>query len=139
MRSPHLRARAVYSIIRAMEKFSFLLLLCGTLCLTGCFTVDSAPVKGGGEHVVLHNYGWKFFDWVPLFCGSTEGSGTAFFRDDVTFEKIQNRFVKYANGRPIVCPVFDENDEKFISILGIPFPIPYLFTYKEISLSGTLK
>lgn len=124
-----------------MKILVILALLAGTSCLTGCFTVDSSPIKGGGEHVVMRNYGWKFFDWIPLLCGSTseKGAGVAFFRDDVTYEKIQARFVKYANGRTIESPVFDENDEKFISMLGVPIVIPYLFTYQEITLSGTLR
>ena len=124
-----------------MKILATLALAVGTSCLTGCFTVESTPIKGGGEHVVMRNYGWKFFDWVPLFCGniSEKSSGTVFFRDDVTYGKIKDRFLKYANGRPVECPVFDENDEKFISMLGVPVVVPYLFTYQEITLSGTFR
>ena len=124
-----------------MKTLTILTALCGTLCLSGCFTVDTSTLKPSGrEHVVMNNYGWKFFDWVPLFCGNaTEGSWWAFvmFRDDVTMEKIQGRFAKYAAGREIECPVYDVNDSSFISIFGIP--IPYIITYNKITLSGTLK
>jgi len=112
-----------------------------TLCLTGCFTVEKATVKPtNAEHVVMNNFGWKFFDWIPLFCGNASedgATGCAFFRDDVTVEKVQARFMSYANGREIECPMYDINDSKFIYVLAIP--VPYLITYKEITLSGTLK
>jgi len=112
-----------------------------SLCLAGCFTVDTATIKStGSEHVVMRNYGWKLFDWIPLFSGNADpdsSMGCAFFRDDVTMDKIQARFVKYAEGRKIDCPVYDVNDTVILSVLGIP--IPYIVTYKEIQLSGTMK
>ena len=111
-----------------------------TLCLTGCFTIEKCPAVGGGEHVVMNNYGWQLFDCLPLWCGNaSEKSSMAFalFRDDVTVEKIQERFAKYANGRDIECPMYDISEEKKMSIFGIP--IPYLYTYREITLSGTIK
>ena len=124
-----------------MKKISFAGLLLVTLCLTGCFTVDTAPLRPGtGDHVVMNNYGWKFFDWIPLFCGNADENGaTGFvlFRDDVTIEKIQARMAKYANGRTVECPVYDYVDTQFLSLFGIP--IPYVITYKEITLSGTVK
>ncbi len=50
---------------------------CATLCLTGCFTVDTAPSKyTGGEHVMMNNYGWKLFNWIPLFCGNADKDGS---------------------------------------------------------------
>ena len=124
-----------------MKNIGIAVLASATLCLAGCFTVDTARVKpGDGEHVVMNNYGWKFFDWIPLCCGNASEKasvGFALFRDDVTHEKIQARFETYANGRTVECPVYDVNDTKFISLFGIP--IPYLITYKEITLSGTVK
>jgi len=110
------------------------------MCLTGCFSVETTPVKTGGDHVVMNNYGWKFFDWIPLWCGNANEDPTMFFvlfRDDVTVEKVQKRFMKYANGREIDCPMYDIIEEKGIEVLGIP--IPYVYTYREITLSGTLK
>ena len=111
------------------------------LCLAGCFTVDTATFKkDGSEHVVMNNYGWKLFDWIPLFSGNADedaSCGVAFFRDDVTMDKIQARFVKYADGRRIECPAYSAKDTIFLWIMGIP--LPYIVTYKEINVSGTMK
>lgn len=124
-----------------MKICNLLSCLGATLCLTGCFSVDKATIKStGAEHVVMNNYGWKLFDWIPLFSGNAEEGAwceTAFFRDDVTMEKIQARFVKYAEGRQIESPVYDTNDSVIFSLFGIP--IPYIVTYKELTLSGTMK
>lgn len=124
-----------------MKIYGLILTVGATLCLGGCFSVDTAQVApGGGEHVVMNNFGWKFFDWIPLVCGNASekaSAGCVFFRDDVTLDKTQARFQKYANGRTVECPMYDVNDTKFISVFGIP--IPYLITYKEITLSGTMK
>lgn len=111
------------------------------LCLSGCFSVDTATVKStGAEHVVMNNYGWKLFDWIPLFSGNADPDATmgcAFFRDDVTMEKMQKRFMAHAEGRRVECPVYDVNDTVIFSLLGLP--IPYVITYKELTLSGTMK
>lgn len=124
-----------------MKKLSIVVLACVSLCLTGCFTTDSAKSKVDGcEYAFVNNYGWKFFDWIPLVCGNATPDATfkmAFFRDDVTVEKLQASFVRHANGRLIEDPVFDVNDLPYITVFGIP--IPYLITYKEITLSGTIK
>jgi len=112
-----------------------------TLCLTGCFSIETATVQStNAEHVVVNNWGWKLFDWIPLVSGNATEDAfmeTAFFRDDVTFEKLQTRLEKYANGREIDCPVFTPIDYQVFVIYGIP--IPYILTYKEYTLSGTLK
>ncbi len=123
-----------------MKNIGFVLAMCVTLCLTGCFTTDTAPVKGGGEHIMVNNYGVKFFNWIPLFCGNAaDDPSCAFvmFRDDVTLEKVQHRFAVAANGRTLDRPSHDVKSAIFHSIFGLP--IPYLFTYKEITLSGTAK
>lgn len=112
-----------------------------TLGLSGCFTVETAKLKSdGSEHVVMNNFGWKLFNWIPLASGDASGDSvndTTFFRDDVTLEKMQARFTAYAAGRRIDCPVVDANDTVFIHVFGIP--IPYVLTYKELTISGTMK
>lgn len=125
-----------------MKRLKIFLLASASLSLTGCFTVDTVTLGNGCEHVVMRNCGWKLLDWVPLFCGNADeksSCATAFFRDDVTMEKVQRRFADYAGARTIECPVYHVKDSIFTSVLGLPITIPYLFTYREIALSGTLK
>jgi len=114
----------------------------GALCLSGCYTLDSAPVLDTSrEHVLVQNYGWSLFNCIPIFCGNAAKDPSCpfvMFRDDVTMEKIQERFDEYAAGRSVECPVFHIDDTKFISIYSIPIPIPYIVCYKEVSLSATL-
>lgn len=123
-------------------KFSQILAVAGvTLCLSGCFTLDTATMKWSGEeHVMANNYGWTLFNWIPLFCGNAADDaecGFVMFRDDVTPEKVQHRVIKYAEGRQLMCPAYHTKDTVFLNVLGIP--IPYVICYKEITLSGTLK
>jgi len=124
-----------------MKKLYLLLVVGVTFCLSGCFTVDSATVKTEqAEHVVMNNWGWKFFNWIPLFCGNASedaACGTVLFRDDVTMDCLQKRFTAYAKGRQIIDPVYDVKDTVILNVFGIP--IPYVFTYNELTLSGTLK
>jgi len=101
----------------------------------------------GEEHVVAINYGWSLFNCIPLFCGNANGSGRvspwAFFRDDVTMDKVQARFLQHAadKGRQ----AHDLNYHNYSSVMfdlplvGFSIPIPYVITYKEIQLSGVLK
>jgi len=92
----------------------------------------------------MNNYGWKLFDWLPLFSGNPDEDvrkgyslGFRLFKDTVSMETMQACFAKYAEGRKIECPVYDVNDSVVYSVFGIP--IPYIITYKELTLSGTLK
>ena len=113
------------------------------LCLSGCYTLDSAPVSDTGrEHVLVQNYGWSLFNCIPILCGNAEKDPSCpfvMFRDDVAMEKIQARFDEYAAGRNVECPVFHFDDTKFISVYSIPVPIPYIVCYKEVSLSATIE
>ena len=112
------------------------------MCLSGCYTLDHAPVADTGrEHVLVQNYGWTLFNCIPIICGNAAKNPKCpfvMFRDDVTMEKIQTRFDEYAAGRNVECPVFHIDDSKFISVYSIPVPIPYIVCYKEVSLSATL-
>ena len=112
------------------------------LCLAGCFSLDTAPVRATGEeHVLVHNFGWRLFNCIPVVCGNADpdaSCGCAFFRDDVTIEKVQAHLAAHAGGREIRCPVYHNSDSVFFNIVGIPFPIPYVICYKEVSVSATL-
>lgn len=124
-----------------MRRIVVILGACVTLCLTGCFTVDTATMKWNGEeHVVVSNYGWSLFNWLPLGSGNADADstcGVAFFRDDVTPEKVQARFMQHANGRSVKTLVYHTYDTNVLYIFGIP--VPYILCYKEIYLSGTVK
>lgn len=101
---------------------------------------SSKLAPSGGEHILVNSYGWKLFDWIPLASGNAAedaSCGTVFFRDDVTPEKLQAVLMRTAGGRTIESPVFTTYDTVMTTVLGLP--IPYLFTYKEISLSGVVK
>jgi hypothetical protein len=67
----------------------------------------------------------------------------AFFRDDVTMDKVQYRFMDYAKNKGV-----EISDLKYtyydtvlfnLPIVQYPLPIPYLLCYREIQLSGNLK
>lgn len=121
--------------------------LCVTLCLMGCFSLDTAtPPSSGEEHVVVRNYGWVLFNYVPLVCGNSTKDAYfpwAFFRNDVTMDKVQSRFMDYAR-KTGKCPVdlkYTDYDTVMFNVplLQYPLPIPYLICYREIQLSGNLK
>ena len=130
---------------------SNILTLLAGLCLlagtAGCFSVDSAV---GGvseeEYVVVRNYGWKAFKFIPLVSGNaTEGAWFpwAVLRDDITMDKIQKRFMDHAGKRgktPVNLKYTDYDTVMFnLPLVQYPLPIPYLLCYREIQLSGTLK
>lgn len=120
---------------------------CVTICLTGCFSLDTAVLqKTGEEHVVVSNYGWYLFGYIPLACGNAAHNPCLpwmLFRDDVTMEKIQSRYMRYAKDRAKTPHELNyyTNDTVMFTIPGLnfPLPIPYILTYKEVQLSGVLK
>lgn len=133
-----------------MRLSSIYCLLFGTLCLTGCFSLDTGVSDiTREEQILVSNYGWKLFDCIPLFCGNaTEGtSGKVFpfvlFRDDVTMDKIQGRLMSYAarNQRQVDHLVYHDFSSVmlYLPMIGEVLPIPYVLTYRELQLSGVLK
>lgn len=126
-----------------MKTWLFIALAGVALGLSGCFSLESADVKmTNEEHVLARNFGWRLFNWIPLACGNASKDAECsfvLFRDDVTMEKVQSRFVDYAAGREILDPTYHNCDSVFFNIVGIPFPIPYVICYREVSLSGTIR
>ena len=124
-----------------------IVLLGAATCLAGCFTLDSADVHSTGEeHVCVGNRGWYLFNMVPLACGNAAEEPFMpwiFFRNDVTMDKIQKRFMDYANfyGKKPKDLTYHTEESVLFEIPGtdFPVPVPYLLTYKEIQLSGVLK
>ena len=121
--------------------------LSATICLTGCFTLDTADIHSTGEeHICVGNSGWYLFNFIPLACGNAAEDPImpwAFFRSDVTMDKIQHRFMKYANfyDKKSRDMSYYTQESVLFEIPGtdFPIPLPYLLTYKEIQLWGVLK
>lgn len=115
--------------------------------LTGCFSIEKARLNSSGEEQVLvSNYGWYLFHFIPLACGnSNERAITPWvlFRNDVTMDKVQKRFFSYADTRENI-KAEELSYRTYESVLfeipgsNIPIPLPYILSYKEIQLSGVL-
>ena len=113
----------------------FLLLstvLGATLCLAGCLSTEvSKSDVSGVEHIYTSDYGWKLFNCIPLF------------RPDITNERVQKALAEEAakRGKTAVDLAFHNYDTVLlqIPILYIPVPIPYVFCYHEVQLSGVLQ
>lgn len=126
--------------------FKLLAVVLTAIGLGGCFTIERAPLlRTNEEHVLVSNYGWYLFHFIPIACGNAnENRWTpwAHFRDDVTMDKIQRRFMMLADDpdKAIRDPVYTTYESVMLEIPGInfPLPIPYLLTYREIQLSGII-
>lgn len=115
---------------------------------TGCFSLEtSTTVHPEEEHVLVSNYGWYLFGFIPIVCGNADGESSfpfALFRNDVTMDKIQRAFMDYAEkqGKTDVYELSYSNDDTVLfEIPGtqFPVPIPYIVTYREIILSGSIR
>lgn len=130
-----------------MRQIRLILALGATICLAGCFTLDSADIRSTDEeHVCVGNRGWYLFHAIPIACGNAAEEPFMpwiFFRNDVTQDKIQKRFTDYARfyGKSIKDMSYYTQESVLFEIpaTDFPLPIPYLLTYKEIQLSGVLK
>ncbi len=125
-----------------------LAILCATLCLTGCFSIDRATLPHSeDDHLLVGNYGWYLFHVFPLACGNaSEDAWTPWvlFRNDVTMNKIQGRFMKAAADccKPHASNLTYTAHESVlfnVPLVNLPVPIPYFITYRELQLSGVLK
>lgn len=123
------------------------LLIVSLLILAGCFSIENSCLKTTlDQQVVVSNYGWYLFEFIPLACGNANENASlpwAFFRNDVTMDKIQARFFSYVDkkdGFETIDLSYRVNESVLFEIPGsnIPIPLPYIFTYKEIQLSGVL-
>ncbi|MGN0855150.1 MAG: hypothetical protein ACI4R9_06490 [Kiritimatiellia bacterium] len=118
---------------------------CAAFCLAGCFSLDHGRfVRTNEEHVLVSNYGWYLFDYIPLVCGNANKDRRlpwVMFRDDVQMDKIQYRFMDYAGERRARDLAYNTTDSVLLMIpgIGFPLPIPYVLTYREIQLSGVLE
>ena len=115
-----------------MKSSGLIIGLCATLCLTGCLSTEVSKSEVCGiEHIYVSDYGWKLFNCIPLF------------RPDITTERVQKALADEAASRKktAVDLTYRNYDTVLLEIpvLYIPVPIPYLFCYHEVQLSGVLQ
>lgn len=132
-----------------MGKLVTVLIWCGTLCLAGCFSIETGAMDSvDREHLLVSNYGWYLFHFIPLASGNANRDPLlpwVMFRNDVTMEKIQTRFMDYAGEHGGVDKVdnlaYTTRESVMLELpgLNLPLPVPYLLTYREIQLSGEIK
>lgn len=128
--------------------FRLFILLTGlAVACPGCFSIESGYIAStGDEHVLVSNYGWRLFHFIPLACGNADDDAFlpfVLFRDDVTMDQVQRHFFKYVEGKGNVTVddlSYQTHESVLFTIPGsdISIPIPYLVSYKEIQLSGIL-
>ena len=132
-----------------MKLYRLVALACCLSPLAGCFSIDTAiSATTGDEHVVVSNYGWTLFNCIPLCCGNATKEDSrfgpwAFLRNDVTMEKLQNRFMDYAKsrGRELENLTYHSYATVLFNIpfTQIPVPLPYVVCFRELQLSGVVK
>ena len=134
-----------------------LVCIAGSLLLAGCFSMDIATTKSLEEsavslehgqpieHVVVSNYGWYLFNWIPLVCGNAKPDAVfpwRFFSNHVTPKMLHDRLMSHAAAKDAnVGELVFLRDERVIFDLpgtDVPIPIPYVLTYREIQFSGVL-
>ena len=115
-----------------MKIFRFLVLTSATLCLAGCLSTEVSKSEVCGiEHIYTSDYGWKLFNCIPLF------------RPDITLDRVHKALSEEATrrGKTAVGLTYRNYDTVLLEIpvLYIPIPIPYVFCYHEVQLSGVLQ
>ena len=140
-----------------MKRMTRTLLFAAAALLAGCFSMDiattdalqnSAPSARDGkvlEHVVVSNYGWYLFNWIPLACGNaTPGAffPWKFFSCQVKSDLLHDRLMTHAAAlnADVKDLAFFRNEKVCFDLPGtnFPVPIPYLLCYREIQFSGVL-
>jgi len=112
--------------------------------LSGCFTVEQASSPGGGEHILVSNYGWFLFNRYPIVCGNAQKDASldwSFFRNDVDEKVLLGRLIDVATAKK--CDVDELNlsstEHVLLYVYSIPVPIPYLLCYQELQISGLMR
>ena len=132
-------------------------LLAGAAVLAGCYSMDVATtdsLKGAAlssadgrpmEHVVVSNYGWYLFNWIPLACGNATPGALfpwKFFSNQVTSDLLHDRMMAHAAAlnADVKELVFFRDEKVTFDLPGtnFPIPIPYVLCYREIQFSGVL-
>ena len=115
-----------------MKRIGLFATLCVTLCLTGCLSTEVSKSEVCSiEHIYVDDYGWKLFNWIPIF------------RRDITLERVQKELAAEANRRGKVATdlVYHYYDKVTfdIPLVVVTLPIPYIICYHEVQLSGVLQ
>ena len=129
----------------------------GVALLAGCYSMDVATTSSlrqsalspddamPKEHIVVSNYGWYLFNWIPIVCGNaTPGRSFpwSFFSNEVTSTLLHDRMMARAAATEsdVRDLVFFRDERVIFTIPGtnFPIPIPYVLTYREIQFSGVL-
>ena len=97
------------------------------------------------EHVVVSNYGWYLFNFIPLACGNAAPDAFfpwAFFSNQVSSTLLHDRMMSYAAATRanVKGLAFFRDEQVFFTIPGtqFPVPIPYILCFREIQFSGVL-
>jgi len=95
---------------------------------------------------MVRNYGKYLLNCVPMGCGNVNENPKCdfvMFRDDVTMDKMQHRFLIECNklGTDITDITYHSYDNVFLQIplWSFNIPIPYLWTTREIQITGVVK
>ena len=140
-----------------MKRMTRTLLFAGAALLAGCFSMDIATTdalqesalssRDGKvlEHVVVSNYGWYLFNWIPLACGNAKPGAFfpwKFFSCQVKSDLLHDRLMMHAAAQnaDVKDLTFFRNEKVCFDLPGtnFPVPIPYVLCYREIQFSGVL-
>ena len=140
-----------------MKRVTRTLLFTAATLLAGCYSMDIATTdalqesalssKDGRvlEHVVVSNYGWYLFNWIPLACGNaTPGAffPWKFFSGQVKSDLLHDRLMTHAAAQnaDVKDLAFIRTEKVCFDLPGtdFPVPIPYILCYREIQFSGVL-
>lgn len=135
---------------------SYIFLICALLT-GGCYSLqvasnealrNSAIEKGKNEpveHILISNYGWYLFNYIPIVCGNTVSTDTipwVFFSNHVNPILLHDKMIAYASAKNanIRNLSIRRTEKVFFEFPGsqIPVPIPFLISFQEVQVSGVL-
>ena len=118
-----------------------------SISLAGCFSVEvaSSPVLGEEvkQHVIVGNYGWYLFGYVPLVCGNERLDSwcpISIFCDEVDPQVAYEKARRLSELEGCEIGNFHMVDDNVVmfEFYSIPVPIPWVVVRKEVSLSAYL-
>lgn len=127
-----------------MRVVSILALAAALFASGGCFVLESAkaPAACGDavdEHLIAYNYGWNLFGCIPIVCGNANEDSWcpfAFFRNDVTHERVAERMRRYAERKGVRLEEVTCLDDRDVFFDLYYAPVPWIIQYKEVNFSA---